>query len=128
MHRRRLTLLGTRPLGRPAQVVNVDDVVALEHARRPVAGDGHDGVRWCPAADQVPDAAPPQVVHDTARETGLRAGFRPELSEVPDSAAVPVEDVWAVKSAGLPAARDDRGKSPGSSSARAPGLSRVKTP
>src|SRR5262249_56108366 len=82
----------------------------VEEGGRAVGGEGHDGVRWCPAADQVPDVAPPQVVHDATRETELRADFRPELSEVPDSAAVPVEDVWAVKSAGLPAARDDRGE------------------
>src|SRR5262249_31661317 len=107
MHRCRLTLIAAGPLGGPAQVVDVDDVVALEHARRPVAGERHDGVRRRSAADQVPDAAPPQVVHDAARETERGAGFRPELPEVPDAAAVAVEDVWTIKAARLPATRDD---------------------
>src|SRR5262249_19009114 len=108
MHRCRLTLIDAGPLGGPAQVVDVDDVVALEHARRPVAGERHDGVRRRPAADQVPDAAPPQVVHDAARETERGAGFRPELPEVPDAAAVAVEAVGTTRAAGRPGTRDDR--------------------
>jgi hypothetical protein len=58
----------------------------------------------------VPDAAPPQVVRDPAREAEFGACLRPEFPEVPDAAAVAVEDVQAVKAAGLPAARDDRGE------------------
>src|SRR5262249_53068042 len=58
----------------------------------------------------VPDTAAPQVVHDAARETERPAGFRPEFPEIPDAAAVAVEDVRTIESPGLPATRDDRGE------------------
>src|SRR5215469_13096035 len=67
-------------------------------------------MRRCPAADQVPDTAAPQVVHDTVLETERGAGFRPEFPEIPNAAAVAVEDVRTIEASGLPAARDDRGK------------------
>src|SRR5690349_9206857 len=89
--------------------MQIDDVVAPEHARRPVPRERHDGVRIVPGVNEMLHAAPSEVVDDPARQPGRRARLRPELPEVPNAAAVPVEDVRAVEASDSdPALDDDR--------------------
>ena len=101
---RALALVAARPLRRAAQVVHVDDVVALEHARCPVPRERHHRVRRDAAADQVAHAGAPEIMHDAAGEAELAARLRPELAEVPDAPAGAMEDERAVQATRLPAA------------------------
>ncbi len=94
-----LPAVRARALGRPAEVVHVDDVIAAEHARRPMPAERHDRVRVDARLNQVPHAAPAQVVHNAAVEADIRASPLPPLAEVPDRFPIAMEDVGAVEAA-----------------------------
>jgi len=67
-------------------------------------------VRGDPSADQVPDTASSEVVHDTPGETELPARPSPQLSEVLYRSALPMEDERTVEPPCFPTPIEDRGE------------------
>jgi hypothetical protein len=62
-----------------AQVIQRDDVVALQHRRRPVARERHHRVRVVPGVNEMPHAAAPKVMDDSPRESQRGTGTYPLL-------------------------------------------------
>ncbi len=68
------------PRGEP-EVRLADDVVAVEHRPRLVAGDRHRHPLGDPRPDHVADRRPPEVVEEPAAKTGGPARGPPRLVE-----------------------------------------------
>src|SRR5262245_12197736 len=74
-----------------AQVVEIDDVVALEHVVGQVSRPAHDGVRIRPGVDVVLHTAAAQVVWDAPGHADRGASLVPHLLEIAEArAAAPV--------------------------------------
>jgi hypothetical protein len=65
-----------------AEVVLTEDVVAVEHAPREVAGHCHGHALGDARSHHVPGGGPSQVVEQLVGDAGRLGGRRPGLSEV----------------------------------------------
>src|ERR1051325_6712117 len=73
-----------RLLSGHAEIVLADDVVAVEHAARDVAGDGHGDALGHARAHHVPRGGAAEVVEELVRDAGRTAGGGPRLLEIAD--------------------------------------------
>src|SRR5206468_2823833 len=80
-------LVLARPLPRPAQIVEVDDVIPAQHGLRAVARPLHHGMRVHPGVDVVLDPAAPEIMRGATSHPNGVAGAVPHLLEVPEAGA-----------------------------------------
>ena len=64
------------------KIRGTDDVVAVEHRAREMAGDGHGHSLGDATTDQVPRCRPPEVMAQLPRYLSIRARSQPRLAEV----------------------------------------------
>jgi len=98
-HRTRGATVVAGTLGGYPEIIDVDEVIPAEHRRGAMPAERHDRVRVDTGADQMTDAAPPEIMHDPAVEADLLTRAAPELAEVAHGPSLPVEDVRAIEAA-----------------------------